>query len=152
MSEFGVGIRNSVSSVKLQYMDIRRLRCGDERELDKVGPCFDHPIRADAATRFLESENHHILVAYGDQTVAGFVTGVETTQPDKGSEMFLYELGVDEKFRRKGIGTACGSFLMKTTLLHSLHMVQPERSVNQRPSCCRGNFRIEILPRPRAPQ
>ena len=34
------------------------------------------------------------------------VTGVEMTHPDKGTEMFLYELGVAEAFRRRGIGRA----------------------------------------------
>ena len=36
----------------------------------------------------------------------GFVSGVETTHPDKGTEMFLYELGVDESARRQGVGRA----------------------------------------------
>ena len=31
----------------------------------------------------------------------GFVSGVELTHPDKGTEMFLYELGVDESARRQ---------------------------------------------------
>jgi ribosomal protein S18 acetylase RimI-like enzyme len=31
---------------------------------------------------------------------------VEVTHPDKGTEMFLYELAVDEPFRRRGIGRA----------------------------------------------
>ena len=39
-----------------------------------------------------------------DGRPAGFVTGVELTHPDKGTEMFLYELGVDAAFRRQGIG------------------------------------------------
>jgi ribosomal protein S18 acetylase RimI-like enzyme len=39
-----------------------------------------------------------------DGRPAGFVTGVELTHPDKGTEMFLYELGVDAAFRRRGIG------------------------------------------------
>ena len=34
------------------------------------------------------------------------VSGVETTHPDKGTEMFLYELGVAERFRRRGVGAA----------------------------------------------
>jgi ribosomal protein S18 acetylase RimI-like enzyme len=34
------------------------------------------------------------------------VTGVEMTHPDKGTEMFLYELGVDESFRGRGVGKA----------------------------------------------
>jgi ribosomal protein S18 acetylase RimI-like enzyme len=36
----------------------------------------------------------------------GFVSGVETTHPDKGTEMFLYELSVAEAHRNQGIGTA----------------------------------------------
>ncbi len=32
------------------------------------------------------------------------VSGVELTHPDKGTEMFLYELGVAERFRGRGIG------------------------------------------------
>jgi ribosomal protein S18 acetylase RimI-like enzyme len=34
----------------------------------------------------------------------GFVTGVEMTHPDKGTEMFLYELGVDPAARNRGVG------------------------------------------------
>ena len=45
-----------------------------------------------------------MLVAYEAGSVAGFISGVETTHPDKGTEMFLYELGVDVNFRRRGIG------------------------------------------------
>jgi ribosomal protein S18 acetylase RimI-like enzyme len=33
-------------------------------------------------------------------------TGVEMTHPDKGTEMFLYELGVADAFRGRGIGQA----------------------------------------------
>lgn len=47
-----------------------------------------------------------MLVAYDHEMPAGFVTGVEMTHPDKGTEMFLYELGVDERFRNHGIGKA----------------------------------------------
>ncbi len=32
------------------------------------------------------------------------MSGVEVTHPDKGSEMFLYELAVDEAVRRRGLG------------------------------------------------
>ena len=34
------------------------------------------------------------------------MSGVEITHPDKGTEMFLYELGVDDSARRQGIGRA----------------------------------------------
>lgn len=34
------------------------------------------------------------------------VSGVELTHPDKGTEMFLYELSVLERAQRRGTGTA----------------------------------------------
>lgn len=34
------------------------------------------------------------------------ITGVEMTHPDKGTEMSLYELAVDEEQRRRGVGRA----------------------------------------------
>src|ERR1700736_1291650 len=87
-------------------MDIRRLGPGDEQALEKVGPQFDKAVEAAAGTKFLDSEGHHILVAYEGEAIAGFVTGVEMTHPDKGTEMFLYELGVQPEFRGRGYGTA----------------------------------------------
>lgn len=34
------------------------------------------------------------------------MSGVEVTHPDKGTEMFIYELAVDGAFRRRGVGRA----------------------------------------------
>jgi ribosomal protein S18 acetylase RimI-like enzyme len=62
----------------------------------------------DATRRFLSAPTHHLLLARlddGDAAV-GFVSGIETIHPDKGAEMLLYELGVAERARRRGVGTA----------------------------------------------
>jgi len=67
---------------------------------------FDQDVRRDVALRFVRQPDHHLCVAYVDGVAAGFVSGVETTHPDKGTEMFLYELGVDEAYRRRGVGGA----------------------------------------------
>jgi aminoglycoside 3-N-acetyltransferase I len=68
---------------------------------------FDGPPRAAATADFLSRPGHHLLFAYDDADhVVGMVSGVETTHPDKGTEMFLYELGVAPGARRRGIGTA----------------------------------------------
>jgi ribosomal protein S18 acetylase RimI-like enzyme len=87
-------------------MDIRVLRPGDDDLVAAASHLFDGPARADATARFLAEDGHHLLVAYEDEQPVGFVTGVEVTHPDKGTEMFLYELAVDEPFRRQGIGRA----------------------------------------------
>jgi ribosomal protein S18 acetylase RimI-like enzyme len=87
-------------------MHIKRLAPGDESILQSLTPCFDHPVKHDAAIRFLQSDNHHIFAAMDDNgDPVGFVSGVETTHPDKGTEMFLYELAVHEEHREKGYGT-----------------------------------------------
>jgi ribosomal protein S18 acetylase RimI-like enzyme len=85
---------------------IERLGPGDDAAVLAAGHLFDDPPRPDATATFLASPTHHLLIAYVADEPAGFVTGVETTHPDKGTEMFLYELGVGEEFRGRGIGTA----------------------------------------------
>jgi ribosomal protein S18 acetylase RimI-like enzyme len=69
-----------------------------------VQPLFDHELRPEAVKRFLADPTHHLLAAYSGEAAAGFVSGVEMTHPDKGTEMFLYELGVSEGLRSRGIG------------------------------------------------
>jgi ribosomal protein S18 acetylase RimI-like enzyme len=75
-------------------------------EVVAAGPLFDGPAIPEATTRFLSEPTSHLCVAYEGDEPAGFVSGVETTHPDKGTELFLYELAVDERFRRRGIGAA----------------------------------------------
>ena len=87
-------------------MKLRHLGPDDAPALESANELFDADPEPGATRRFLDDGNHHIIVAYEDDIPAGFVTGVEMTHPDKGTEMFLYELGVDERFRRRGIGTA----------------------------------------------
>jgi ribosomal protein S18 acetylase RimI-like enzyme len=87
-------------------MRIEHLGPGDDAKVEQAGALFDGPALADATRRFLAQPGHHLLLAYDGGTPAGFVTGVELTHPDKGTEMFLYELGVAEEHRRRGIGKA----------------------------------------------
>jgi ribosomal protein S18 acetylase RimI-like enzyme len=86
-------------------VDVRRLGPGDEEAVHAARSLFDAAPEAHATRRFLAEPTHHLLVAYdGDDEPLGFVSGVELTHPDKGTEMFLYELGVDESARRRGVG------------------------------------------------
>ncbi|MFI5687163.1 GNAT family N-acetyltransferase [Streptomyces sp. NPDC051636] len=83
-------------------------RAGTVAEVAAAECLFDIPVRAEWAGRFLTAAGHHLLLAYADEEPApvGFVSGVETIHPDKGTEMFLYELGVAEPYRRRDIGRA----------------------------------------------
>ncbi|HLZ29198.1 MAG TPA: GNAT family N-acetyltransferase [Chloroflexota bacterium] len=85
-------------------IEIRRLGAGDLALVFAAEHLFDGPVQVVAARRFLDSADHHLLLAFEHARPVGFVSGVEVTHPDKGTEMFVYELAVDESFRRQGIG------------------------------------------------
>ncbi|HLY15351.1 MAG TPA: GNAT family N-acetyltransferase [Candidatus Limnocylindrales bacterium] len=92
---------------------IRALLPGEGPTIVAGGHLFDAPPDLATAERFLVTAGHHLLMAFVDEAPAGFVSGVELTHPDKGTEMFLYELAVDEPFRRRGIGTALVEALLQ---------------------------------------
>ena len=88
-------------------MDIRPPR--SVAEVQAGARLFDDPPEPAATARFLASPTHHLLFAYDgaepdDRAPVGFVSGVEETHPDKGTEMFLYELAVDESAHNRGVG------------------------------------------------
>lgn len=85
-------------------MDIRRVTTRHDAVAAQA--LFDGPARPDATARFLADSGHHMLVAYVEDTPAGMVSGVETTHPDKGTEMLMCVLDVAERYRDTGIATA----------------------------------------------
>jgi ribosomal protein S18 acetylase RimI-like enzyme len=87
-------------------MIIRDLSDGPASDIAALSHLFDQPADIDAIARFIAESNHHLFAAYDGDEPVGFVSGVETTHPDKGTEMFLYELAVDERSRNQGTGTA----------------------------------------------
>jgi ribosomal protein S18 acetylase RimI-like enzyme len=88
-------------------MRILRLAPGDESIVLAGAELFDRAPTEAWTTRFLAREGHHLLVALeDDDRPVGFISGVETTHPDKGTEMFLYELSVRAASRNRGVGRA----------------------------------------------
>lgn len=86
---------------------MRIARVEDAEVVHAAADLFDTPPLPAATARFLANPTHHMLFAHADDgTAIGMISGVETTHPDKGTEMFLYELEVAERARRAGIGTA----------------------------------------------
>jgi ribosomal protein S18 acetylase RimI-like enzyme len=87
-------------------LEIRRLGPGDEPAVLAAGDLFDGEPDERWTSAFLAEPGHHLLVAFDGGRAVGFVTGVEMLHPDKGREMFLYELSVGEEWRRQGVAKA----------------------------------------------
>jgi aminoglycoside 3-N-acetyltransferase I len=81
-------------------------RISDAAAVGRAADLFDSPPLAAATEKFLAAPGHHLLFAYDDGGRAvGMISGVEMTHPDKGTEMFIYELGVAPAARLQGVGS-----------------------------------------------
>ncbi len=66
---------------------------------------FDNPVDPQQLARFQASEGHELVFAFSDGKVIGFASGTVIFHPDKPPAFFINEVGVEEAFRRRGIGT-----------------------------------------------
>lgn len=81
-------------------------RVVDAAAVHRAADLFDSPPLPEATERFLADPTHHLLLAYDESDRAvGMISGIETTHPDKGTEMFIYELGVAPAARLQGVAT-----------------------------------------------
>ncbi|MFI6872904.1 GNAT family N-acetyltransferase [Streptomyces sp. NPDC050400] len=88
---------------------MRIVRATTTPQLLTASALFDTPPHPHHAAAFLAAPGHHLFLAHEDDLTpdpVGFISGVETLHPDKGREMFLYELAVAEPFRRRRIAHA----------------------------------------------
>ena len=92
--------------------EIRRLNLEDLDAVSVLELLFGQATYPRATEEFLRQDGYHLLVAFDHSPPVGFVSGVEMTHPDKGTEMFLYDLAVAERFRRRGSGRQLVEALM----------------------------------------
>jgi ribosomal protein S18 acetylase RimI-like enzyme len=95
-------------------MRVRRLGPGAELEVLHAAHLMDETPDLAAARTYLADDRNVLLVAYEGSEAVGFLRGTELSQlRSKRKQMFLYEIAVDESFRRRGIGKALISSLIK---------------------------------------
>lgn len=85
-------------------LTVRRLTTGDEATVLSAAHLFDDPPVLDAVDDLLASPSDHLLMAFIDGQPAGFALAHELRRTDGLSrELFLYEIGTDEAFQRRGV-------------------------------------------------
>jgi aminoglycoside 6'-N-acetyltransferase I len=66
---------------------------------------FDEKIDTHCLAAMLKERNNILLVAVNEGVVIGQVLAVIHRHPDKPTELYIDDLGVSEKFQRRGIAT-----------------------------------------------
>jgi ribosomal protein S18 acetylase RimI-like enzyme len=87
--------------------EVRRLRAGDEEVVRTLTDRERYePLSPEAARRFLAESGNVMLVAFDGGEPVGSVLGYEL-QRRHGPErsLFVYDIDVDEAYRRRGVGT-----------------------------------------------
>jgi aminoglycoside 3-N-acetyltransferase I len=95
-------------------MRIRRVGPGSEVEVLHAAHLLDEAPDVAAVRSYLADERNVFLIAYEGSEAIGFLRGTELGQlRSKRKQMFLYEIAVAEEFRRRRVGTALISALLK---------------------------------------
>ena len=89
-------------------MKIERIKNVNQDFVDKLNSLFDDKQWNEAeGNKFLANQDNALFVAFEDNTPTGFLTAHRLQRFDsRKAEVLLYEMGVHEDYRRKGIGKA----------------------------------------------
>jgi GNAT superfamily N-acetyltransferase len=101
------GCRFEVWDARECLVVIHRLTPGDEPQLQELCSRFKDRVPSnEEAASLLAHKDIHVWVAEVDAELAGFAYAYVLSRIDGDTSVFLYELGVDERFRRQGLGRA----------------------------------------------
>ena len=91
------------------HLTVRRETTVDGEVAAELNAMFDEGVSWDAeqGQRFLAHPDTLLLVARWDGKACGFLSAYRLQRFDRrGAEVLLYEIGVEEPFRRRGVGRA----------------------------------------------
>ena len=82
--------------------------------LDRVDDdVFDHEVRPEYVAAFVANPANLLAVAVADGVVIGMASGIAYVHPDKPLQLFVNEVGVAERFQRRGVGAAVLDALLR---------------------------------------
>ena len=90
-----------------QKLRIIRITSVDETVIPQINSLLDEGTTWDLkqGKKFLKNQDNVLFLAFWEEKVAGFLTGHRLQRFDKRkAEVLLYEVGVRENFRKRGIG------------------------------------------------
>lgn len=100
-----------------------RLLGPDDAELILTSDAFDYPADPVQTQAFLDDDRHVIMGAILDGELVGFASGIIHLHPDKQPMLFVSEVGVNERHRRRGIGERLVRDLLTATRARNIRGV-----------------------------
>lgn len=95
-------------------MRVRRLGPGSELEVLRAAYLLEETPELAAVKAYLSDGRNVLLLAYEGSEPVGFLRGTELTQlRSKRKQLFLHEIAVGESFRRRGVGKALVTALLR---------------------------------------
>jgi ribosomal protein S18 acetylase RimI-like enzyme len=93
---------------------VRRLLPGEELAVLHAAYLFDEAPDLSAVRTYLADDRNIFFFAFEGSNAVGFLRGTELRQiTSRRRQMFLYEISVDETFRRKGVGSSLVKMLLQ---------------------------------------
>lgn len=103
-------------------LSVRVERVVDAATIQRGAELFDQLPHRPHVSRFLAGSGHHLLFAWDEAGRAvGFISAMELIHPERATEMYVDELGVEESARRRGAATA---------------LIEALRSIARDAGCC----------------
>jgi len=90
-------------------VEVKKVEKVDKNLVTKFNELLDEGVEWDEAQgqKYLDDKNNALFVANVGDEIVGYLTAHRLQRFDKRrAEVLLYEVGVDENFRRRGIGKA----------------------------------------------
>ncbi|MGA7476838.1 MAG: GNAT family N-acetyltransferase [Thermoplasmata archaeon] len=95
-------------------MRVRRMDPGTELEVLRLGHLLEEPPELSAVRAYLSDDRNVFLTAYEGSEAVGFLRGTTLTQlRSKRKRFFLEGIAVEESFRRRGVGKALITSLLR---------------------------------------
>ncbi len=98
-----------MNTIKPVKVEICQIADASQIEINSFNRLLDEGVRWDEeqGRLFVQNNDNALFIASFDNQMVGFATAQRLQRFDKRkAEVLLYEVGVDEKYRRKGIGKA----------------------------------------------
>jgi ribosomal protein S18 acetylase RimI-like enzyme len=99
---------------RASFVEIHLVTAANAALLDRVDDdVFDHAVRPDLVDAFVANPSNLLAVAVEDGIVVGMATGIAYVHPDKPAQLFVNEIGVAARCRRRGLGARLIAALLR---------------------------------------